>query len=140
MRGSGLSSGEGGEPRSGIDAGSSLYRLPRTKRITESGEIDALFREGAKQVGRLMVLWAMNVDHRTVRVAVIAGKKSFPDSVDRSRVKRLLRESFRLEQGRFARGVDILMVGRKPILKVKCSAVREELVSLAEKTGILRVS
>ncbi len=140
MRGCGFSSGEGAEPRSGADAGSQVYSLPRTRRITESGDIDALFRKGAKQAGRFMILWVMRADHETVRAAVIAGKKSFPRSVDRSRVKRLLRESFRLEQLRFARGTDILMVGRKPILQVKCGVVRDELVRLAEKAGALRIS
>lgn len=114
------------------------YQLPRSQRITDSQEIRAFFEKGRKRVGRFIVLWVKENDKKTVRVAVIASKKSMPKASERSRAKRLMKEAFRLNKGEFAEGTDILMIGRRKLGGVKRQDVDSELLKLAAGAGVLR--
>ena len=70
------------------------------------------------------------------RVGVTASKKAIGNSAKRSRAKRLLRESFRLNSEALARLVtnyDWALNARREILKSKSPAVVEEFREIVEK-------
>jgi ribonuclease P protein component len=56
--------------------------------------------------------------------------------VKRNRVKRLLRESYRLHSHELRPGIALLLVARRPRLDVKCNVVERAFLSLGKKAGI----
>jgi len=55
---------------------------------------------------------------RQSATGVVASRRTFRRSVDRSRAKRLLRESYRLNRFRFCGKVDVVLVAKHDILNV----------------------
>jgi ribonuclease P protein component len=71
------------------------------------------------------------------RVGVTVGKK-LGCAVVRNRVRRRLREVYRLNEDRFLPGWDIVVVARSRCIKADFRKLTEAYLSLAEKAGVLR--
>jgi len=63
------------------------------------------------------------------RLGLAIAKKQFPLAVDRNRVKRLIRESFR-ELRTQVSSVDIVVMGRKNLLNMDNRQIRQQLDKL----------
>ena len=71
------------------------------------------------------------------RVGVTVGKK-LGHAVIRNRVRRRLREVYRLNEAKFAPGWDIVVVARSRCIKADFQKLTQAYLSLAEKAGILK--
>ena len=83
-----------------------------------------------------LVLYARKNRMNTNRVGVTVGKK-LGHAVVRNRVRRRLREVYRLNEARFAPGWDIVVVARSRCIKADFQKLTTAYLSLAEKAGIL---
>lgn len=70
------------------------------------------------------------------RVGVTVSKK-LGHAVVRNRVRRRLREVYRLHEERFAPGYDVVVVARTACIHVDFATLTKAYLSLAEKAGIL---
>lgn len=85
----------------------------REKRLLTPRHFKAVFDSPTGKVpGKNLLLLARNNDLDHPRLGLVIGKKSVKLSVERNRLKRLMRESFRLHQDLLA-GWDIVIVARK---------------------------
>ena len=84
-----------------------------------------------------LVLYAKRNRTQTNRVGVTVGKK-LGHAVVRNRVRRRLREIYRLNEERFAPGWDIVVVARSRCIGADFQKLTHAYLSLAEKAGILR--
>ena len=84
-----------------------------------------------------LVLYAKRNRTSTNRVGVTVGKK-LGHAVVRNRVRRRLREVYRLNEERFAPGWDIVVVARSRCIKADFQKLTHAYLSLAEKAGILQ--
>ena len=83
-----------------------------------------------------LVLYARKNHSAANRVGITVGKK-LGHAVLRNRIRRRLREIYRLEEARFAPGWDIVVVARSRCLKAPFTKLTQAYLSLAEKAGIL---
>ena len=83
-----------------------------------------------------LVLYARKNRSATNRVGITVGKK-LGGAVVRNRVRRRLREVYRLNESRFAPGYDIVVVARSRCIDADFSKLEHAYLSLAEKAGIL---
>ena len=83
-----------------------------------------------------LVLYAKPNRTATNRVGITAGKK-LGHAVVRNRIRRRLREVYRLNESRFAPGWDIVVVARSRCIRANFSDLTRAYLSLAEKAGIL---
>jgi len=91
--------------------GSVESKLPRRERLVRRGDIDRVFRCGRLfKTDKILVRAVANGLDRS-RFAVSAGRKA-GNSVRRNRLKRLLREAYRLNKTQLARPSDIVAVPR----------------------------
>ena len=88
---------------------------------------------------RLTLIWCFMPDATALPPIgwVTVGKK-LGHAVIRNRVRRRLREVYRLNEDRFLPGWDIVVVARSRCVEGNFSKMSAALLSLAEKAGILR--
>ena len=83
-----------------------------------------------------LVLYARKNRSATNRVGVTVSKK-LGSAVVRNRVRRRLREVYRLNEAKFAPGWDIVVVARSRCISGDFEKITAAYLSLAEKAGIL---
>jgi ribonuclease P protein component len=85
----------------------------REKRLLTPRQFKAVFDSpSGKAPGKSVLLLARNNELDHSRLGLVIGKKSVKLSVERNRLKRQIRESFRLNQDNLV-GWDIVVVARK---------------------------
>ena len=88
------------------------------------------------QANGYLVLYARRNRTQCNRVGITVGKK-LGGAVVRNRVRRRLREVYRLNEAAFSPGWDIVVVARSRCIKADFAKLTNAYLSLAEKAGIL---
>jgi ribonuclease P protein component len=60
------------------------------------------------------------------------------NAVTRNRVRRRVKEAYRLQEGRFANGFDIVVVARSKAVDAEFTALQNELARLGGKLGVCK--
>ena len=84
-----------------------------------------------------LVLYARKNRTSTNRVGITVSKK-LGHAVVRNRVRRRLREVYRLNEARFQPGWDIVVVARTKAISCNFAALTKAYLALAEKAGLLK--
>lgn len=95
-----------------------------------------LYQKGSQAGNRYLVLYARKNRTRENRVGITVGKK-LGHAVTRNRVRRRLREIYRLNEGRFLPGYDIVVVARGQAVNASYAQLQESYLSLAQRLGLL---
>ncbi|RHM54591.1 ribonuclease P protein component [Mitsuokella sp. AF33-22] len=112
-----------------------MLTLPRKRIIKRRSDFQRVYRVGRSYANRYFVLYVFPAANVRGRVGFAAGKK-LGCAVVRNRVKRLLRESYRLHQELLRDDVALLLVGRKAMVEAKCQAVEKAFLKVGKKAGI----
>jgi len=110
--------------------------LKTAQRLRRSVHFQEAFEQKRQFVGAHSILWLRSGEDSELRLGVVASKRTFPRAVDRARVKRLMRESFRLIRHRLSGTDDVVLLARRRLLGVKREAMDRELRYLCRKAGI----
>ncbi len=87
--------------------------FPRATRLLTAQDFRAVFSRTRFKVScRLFLVLATSNTKNHARLGLVVAKKHVPGAVQRNRVKRLIRESFRGRRARLA-GADIVVLARK---------------------------
>ncbi len=109
-------------------------------KFSSSLKLNHIFRRlyaTAGHANSYLVLYARKNRSATNRVGVTVSKK-LGCAVVRNRIRRRLREVYRLHEDRFLPGWDIVVVARSRCLEAEFSKLCSAYLSLAEKAGILK--
>jgi ribonuclease P protein component len=97
---------------------SSGGRSPKRRRLSRSAEFERVYRQGRSKGNRFLVLYAFpreDADAEGPRLGLSVGRR-VGGAVDRTRVKRVLREAFWDEARRLPAGSDYVVVARPEAL------------------------
>jgi ribonuclease P protein component len=90
-------------------------RSPKRRRLSRSAEFERVYRQGRSKANRYLVLYAFpreeEADADGPRLGLSVSRR-VGGAVDRTRVKRLLREAFWAESERLPDGSDYVVVAR----------------------------
>ncbi len=77
-------------------------RYPRAEKLKSKRELDLLFDKGKwKTVGNLRIVTYSKGELSNAKIGVSVSKRNFKKAVHRNRIKRLLREAYRLNKSTF---------------------------------------
>lgn len=100
--------------------------------LRKKSDFDAIYRAGRSVPDRYVVLFLRENDLPYTRTAFLASKK-VGNSVQRNRAKRLMRESYRLNEEKFSVGYDIIFIARNTINGRKLKDVEKSMMNAAAR-------
>lgn len=109
-------------------------------KFSSSLKLNHIFRRLYHTTGQadgFLVLYARKNRTESNRVGITVGKKLGKAHI-RNRIRRRIREVYRLNEDKFQSGWDIVVVARSRALDVSFDRLTESYLSLARKAGILR--
>ena len=107
------------------------FRYPRDRRITCKKEFDAVFSRGRKIAGRFLLAFVVDGSSNS-RLGTVVSRK-WGNAVRRNRIKRLMRESFRLLSPDFPSPVEIVLLPRYIPLQVRLSDIMGDLAAIIKR-------
>ena len=111
----------------------------RNMKFSSSLKLNHIFRRlyhTGGQANGYLILYARKNRTSTNRVGITVSKKLGKAHI-RNRIRRRLREVYRLNESKFQPGWDIVVVARSRCLSAEFSKLTESYLSLAKKAGIL---
>lgn len=103
--------------------------------VKENYEFRRLYRQGASAVGRSMVLYARRNRRGCNRVGITVSAK-IGKAVVRNRVRRRLREVFRLNAGEMKQGYDCILVARGRAVYASFPELQKQFLALLSELSL----
>ena len=110
--------------------------MERTTSLKKNYEFRRLYYKGKSAAGSRLVLYVLPNRTEVNRLGITVGTK-LGKAVVRNRVRRRIREIYRLSEARLARGRDLVVVARSRSVDAKYRELEEEFLRLAGKLGLL---
>jgi ribonuclease P protein component len=85
--------------------------FPRSHRLLRPEQFAAVMKRGRRHRDELFTLYYLNNNFGHARLGLAVSRKAAPRAVDRNRLRRQVRESFRHHQQEFA-GLDIVVMAQ----------------------------
>jgi ribonuclease P protein component len=115
-------------------------RLGRASRLAQSRDFARVRQQGERLAqGCLIANWNKLPDGGASKLGVVTSKK-IGGAVERSRARRLLRESFRRHQHEFAQPVELVLVARNSIAGKKFAGVEKDFLAALNRTGLRKMT
>ena len=111
--------------------------LPKKIIVKENSDFQKIYKHGRSLANRNMVIYFCRAFHPSCRVAFAAGKK-LGNAVTRNRVKRLMREAYRLHRAELQGDYCLLLVGRMHAVSADRAAMEKSFQALCRRAGIMK--
>lgn len=111
-------------------------KLLSSDKLKKRWEFSRVYQNGRKSVNKHFVVYVLDTDKKRPRLGVTVSKK-VGNSVKRNRVKRLIREVFRLSKKQLKPGNDIVVVARKEAYGLSFAQTKKSLMELWKRFQIL---
>jgi len=111
-----------------------IYSLSKASRLTKTGQFYAVSHADGSESGALFQVLVKLKAQGITRLGVVLSKRFTPRAVDRSYVKRLIREEFRVRKHNLS-GMDVVVKVRRTLSKAQASQARAELSDLFSRVS-----
>jgi ribonuclease P protein component len=113
-------------------------RLGRDSRLAQNRAFSRIRLQGQRlALGCLIANWNRLPEGAKSRLGVVTSKK-IGGAIQRSRARRLLRESFRQHQHEFAQPVELVLVARNSIAGKTFADVEKDFLAALNRAGLLK--
>ncbi|MBV9998806.1 MAG: ribonuclease P protein component [Verrucomicrobia bacterium] len=116
------------------------FRFPRSARLTRASEFRLVKQDGKAFTGRYVVLAVFRPpDETSVRAGLVTSRRVGP-AVVRNRVRRRLREIYRLNRARIGPGWWLVTIARVSASSASLAQLQQDWLRLAGRASILETS
>lgn len=109
--------------------------MKKTIPLKKNYEFVRIYRKGKFYPGKYLVIYVLNNRLGINRLGITVNKKA-GKSVRRNRIKRLIRENYRLYEESILNGHDIVFFARKTVIKYGFKEIRKEMKFLLKKARV----
>ena len=102
-------------------------------RLRKKRDFQRAYASGSRARGAMLLVIAVENETEWTRLGMSVGKRIWRRAVQRNRLRRLIREAFRLSYAELPPGVDLVLVPAVPRLAPDLGSLSQELVALAGK-------
>lgn len=110
----------------------SLNAFPRAARLLTASDYSAVFGKSKRLSDRCWTILVCRKENSEARVGLAVAKKRAKRAVDRNRLKRIVRETFRRNKEQLA-GTDIVVMNRDDTVRASNEELRQSLDRLFAK-------
>ena len=114
-----------------------MFRFRRINRLKKNKAFQAVYKGGHSVVERSGVLYWSEHPGQLKKIGFAVGKK-LGNAVIRNRIKRMMREVFRLHQQKLPDNVDIIFVARKSLVGAHFEQAEALFLRLCRRARLLR--
>ena len=111
-----------------------LHNFKKSKRLLNSGQYKSVLRKGKKLFNPLFLLFILPNNQTQPRLGITVSKKVSKRAVDRNRIKRQVREYFRLNQN-LVSNFDVVLIANPAAAKMNNKALQKALTNVWNKAG-----
>ena len=111
--------------------------MKHTYPIKENYEFRRLYRRGMSAASPYLVVYALRNRRPYNRIGLTVSPK-LGGAVQRNRIKRLLREAYRLHEHEIKKGYDFVFVARARMVQTNCAATERELLRNLRRLKLLQ--
>lgn len=111
--------------------------MPKKLVVKQNSDFQKIYRNGRSLADKRLVVYFCKSFHPSYRVAFAAGKK-LGNAVTRNRVKRLLREAYRLHRHEIDEKYCLLLVGRAAAVEADSAQMEKSFYSLCKRANVLK--
>lgn len=113
------------------EAKADRFFFPRHRRLRSSRDFAQTYAQKQKAGNSVLLLFAARNDLGRTRIGLSVSRKN-GNSIVRHRIRRLLKEAYRLEQHRIPEGLDLILIPR-PDSNATLAELRDAIVALSQK-------
>jgi ribonuclease P protein component len=113
-------------------------RFSLARHRLKSGDFARVYRSGRRAQGGSFAVVVLENGRGHSRLGLSVSKRHARSAVARNRVRRVLREAFRLSLDALPAGLDVVLVATAPGLAPRLAETRAELVHLVERARAKR--
>ncbi len=106
-----------------------------TEGLKKNTDFGKVYRKGKSRANRHLVLYILNNGTDKNRLGISVSKK-VGNSVVRHRIKRLIKEAYRLNESAFARGYDLVFIARTDARERTYEEIEKSVLHIADIMGI----
>ena len=106
-------------------------------RLKKNEDFRKVYQKKRSMANRLLIIYILKNKYGYNRVGFTVSKK-VGKSVIRNRVKRLLRESYRLNEEKILQGYDIIFIARNTASKASYREIENAMMHLFKKMKLIR--
>ncbi|OZG73236.1 ribonuclease P protein component [Hahella sp. CCB-MM4] len=111
----------------------STYEFPRSLRLLKPGDFRNVFEQAEYKAGHpALLLLARSNQCNCPRLGLVIAKRNVKLSTGRNRVKRIIRDRFRLQQHQLP-PIDIVVIARRPLADIDNAELHQCMVKLLAK-------
>jgi ribonuclease P protein component len=113
-------------------------RFSRSSRVTQNRDFVRIRQQGERLAqGCLVANWNKLPDGARPKLGVVTSRK-IGGAVQRTRARRLLRESFRLHQHEFTQPIELILVARNSIAGKNFAEVEKDFLATLRRARLLK--
>ena len=104
--------------------------------LKNNKDFKKVYSKGKSCANKYLVMYILKNDQEKNRVGISVSKK-VGNSIIRHRLTRLIRESYRLNEEKFSKGYDIVVIARFGAREKKCQEIEKALLHLGKLHHII---
>lgn len=112
------------------------FKFTKADRIKSKKGFQLVYSSGRSVVDALSVIYVLTSNGEKAKIGLAVGKKLGP-AVMRNRIKRMMREVFRVRKHELKPGVNIIWVARKKLVAADYNTYDRVFMRLAKRAGLL---